>query len=74
MIKKRSKLELTTGFMMGFVSGISIEFVIFFLYKTISHWMKWNPLHVSWWYFLPLPIIFGGIMAISIADLHLEDY
>jgi len=74
MKKKYNKLELSTGFIMGFFPGLFIELVVIAVNNFFCRWRGCGLIEPRWWMVIPIPIIAGVTMAISIANLHLEDY
>lgn len=72
-MKKRNKLELATGFLLGTFVGMGCNST-FLVYNLLAGWLGWAKLAVAWWWLVPLPLAVGCLMSIAIADLHLEDY
>ena len=73
-MKPNSTLELATGFVMGSVAGIVIEFAFITFYNVFCAWQGCTMIMTSWWMMIPFPLVSGYLMAIAIAGLHLEDY
>lgn len=74
-MKKLNPLEFQTGFLMGAFFGFSIEAIILFIYNFgLSNLFDWPKLNLSWWWYLPFPLISGIFWGRAIASLHLEDY
>lgn len=75
MKKKLNPLEFQTGFLMGIVLGVISEGAFIFIYNAILRKLfEWQQLNLTFWYLIPVPIIFGIVMGFTIANLHLEDY
>lgn len=72
--KKYNPIEFLTGFLMGVLGGIGLEFLLLFAYNWIAAWQGWAPFEPAWWMALPIPAFFGVMMGQAIASLHLEDY
>jgi hypothetical protein len=74
-MKKLNPIEFQTGFLMGIVLGVISEGAFIFIYNGIlSKLFEWPPIDLSFWYLIPVPLIFGIAMGFTIANLHLEDY
>jgi len=73
-MKKYNTLELLTGFLMGSVAGVLIEWALIYFYNLVCRWRGFSLLTAEWWMLIPFPLIVGLIMAQAIASLHLEDY
>jgi hypothetical protein len=73
-MKKYNTLELLTGFLMGLVAGVLIEWALIYFYNLFCRWKGCSLLIAEWWMLIPFPLIAGIFMARAIASLHLEDY
>lgn len=72
--KPYNKLELATGFLMGSITGLVLEFGVLALYNRFCWWPACQATDLPWWLAIPVPVFLGYQMAIAIASLHLEDY
>lgn len=59
---------------MGSIPAFFLEMALISTYNSICDWKGCGSLTVEWWMLIPFPLIIGGIMSITIANLHLEDY
>ena len=73
-MKKYNTLELLTGFLMGSIAGVLIEWAIIYSYNLVCRFRGSSVFVADWWMLIPIPVISGIIMARAIASLHLEDY
>jgi len=73
-MKRRNSIELLTGFLMGSFLGFFFQSAIVILYNLFCAWFGWRRLDLAWWMMAPAPLLLGIVMAIVIANLHLEDY
>jgi hypothetical protein len=73
-MKNYNSLELLTGFLMGSVAGVLIEWALIYFYNLVCRWRGSDVFVADWWMFIPFPLITGIFMARAIASLHLEDY
>jgi hypothetical protein len=73
-MKKYNTLELLTGFLMGSIAGVLIEWAIIYSYNLVCRLRGSSVFVADWWMLIPIPVISGIIMARAIASLHLEDY
>lgn len=72
--KDYNPLEFVTGFMMGAVAGILLNFLLLFIYNLLARGLGWPRIDPAWWMGIPIPILLGIGMGRAIASLHLEDY
>jgi len=59
---------------MGLMAGISIEFILIFIYNLLCRWQGCQLVKLTWWMAIPFPLVFAFGTASAIASLHLEDY
>lgn len=73
-MNKQDSIEYLTGFIMGVIPGIVLDYVGVALYRWVCNWLGYPPPNPSWWIMIPLPLLMGLAMAIEIANMHLSDY
>jgi hypothetical protein len=64
MDRQRTKLAFL-GFLLGTLIGTGINYLYMLVHNLVSHWTGREPVHGSWWSWLPLPLIFGLSLAIN---------
>ena len=67
-------LEYLTGFVMGAVFGFTLDVVILVVYNLVCRGLGCRLIGFTWWNAIPLPLLFGILMAIAIGNLGLGDY
>jgi len=73
-VNEPRSIEYLTGFLMGSFLGIFLEGTFAAIYNLGCVWFGWARPALAWWMVVPVPLVFGLIMAKAIASYHLEDY
>lgn len=72
-MKPQRSIEYLVGFIMGFFIGFGLNGCLY-IYNLFCKFLEWTPIEIVWWMLVPLPLLCGLGMAITIANFHLEDY